>query len=531
MFDPNKFCHIASNARNRTKLACFLYKGKGAEWHQPGFFNPKATELNVDDFIFCYDENQTNVKRPLIEICQVTEKTTDTITVRSIEFAPAALLKVFHDETLLGDGTEDSPLKINPDAIVSEVIHDDTLLGNGTTEAPLGVNPENALYTTDTFVVGANKTVCLLKIPESEAGKRFCFLWVAPLSNSILHQISIDVFSSYAEWTLYSGTKIVGTTWAIKENGFYYFLIRPGLDGSDLIGTKGYLVDTKYGGQYFNIDTTTFITQQPTGVRRSPYLIGKSYYPLKDTDFVTPITTTNKGVTQEDIKGFITSIVHDDTLTGDGTTESPLGVNPAVGNVTLDTAQTITGQKTFAEQTIFTRSKLTGAISFQFQDSTSKRVAFAAGYAPLGDKAFTLSMLRPTANTLQYMLGSPWGGYLTWTEDGISVSATSTDKASRLGHGQLIASQMPSAANNYTWYRKYSDGWVEMGGTNRDSLTVTFPVPLESWAQPEYNVLYDNSGPAPYNDLGSIASINGTGFTKTGQAKAFVWCIVGKALN
>lgn len=28
----------------------------------------------------------------------------------------------------------------------------------------------------------------------------------------------------------------------------------------------------------------------------------------------------------------------------------------------------------------------------------------------------------------------------------------------------LVAVQYPSSANNYTWYRKYSDGWVEMGG-------------------------------------------------------------------
>lgn len=29
----------------------------------------------------------------------------------------------------------------------------------------------------------------------------------------------------------------------------------------------------------------------------------------------------------------------------------------------------------------------------------------------------------------------------------------------------LVAVQRPTADNNYTWYRKYSDGWVEQGGT------------------------------------------------------------------
>ena len=29
----------------------------------------------------------------------------------------------------------------------------------------------------------------------------------------------------------------------------------------------------------------------------------------------------------------------------------------------------------------------------------------------------------------------------------------------------LVDVQYPTAENNYTWYRKYSDGWVEQGGT------------------------------------------------------------------
>ena len=28
----------------------------------------------------------------------------------------------------------------------------------------------------------------------------------------------------------------------------------------------------------------------------------------------------------------------------------------------------------------------------------------------------------------------------------------------------VVAFQMPTSSNNYTWYRKYASGWVEMGG-------------------------------------------------------------------
>ena len=60
-----------------------------------------------------------------------------------------------------------------------------------------------------------------------------------------------------------------------------------------------------------------------------------------------------------------------------------------------------------------------------------------------------------------------------------------TDKVSK-GH-EVIAFQEPTAQNNYTWCRKYADGWVEQGGlatipsrTNvgDSSTNVTFPIPM-----------------------------------------------------
>ena len=51
----------------------------------------------------------------------------------------------------------------------------------------------------------------------------------------------------------------------------------------------------------------------------------------------------------------------------------------------------------------------------------------------------------------------------------------STSKGLRLHDGvqqggymvdPVVAWQAPTAENNYTWYRKYADGWVEQGGHN-----------------------------------------------------------------
>lgn len=64
----------------------------------------------------------------------------------------------------------------------------------------------------------------------------------------------------------------------------------------------------------------------------------------------------------------------------------------------------------------------------------------------------------------------------------------------------LVAVQRPTADNNYTWYRKWSDGWVEQGGRNSvtgygttSNSNITLPVEM---ASDSYDV---------------IATINGAG--------------------
>lgn len=47
---------------------------------------------------------------------------------------------------------------------------------------------------------------------------------------------------------------------------------------------------------------------------------------------------------------------------------------------------------------------------------------------------------------------------------------------------KVIEFQAPTSANNYTWYRKYADGWVEQGGTvttaSNTATPVTLPIPM-----------------------------------------------------
>lgn len=43
----------------------------------------------------------------------------------------------------------------------------------------------------------------------------------------------------------------------------------------------------------------------------------------------------------------------------------------------------------------------------------------------------------------------------------------------------LVAVQYPTSENNYTWARKYSDGWVEQGGKTSQTTSETVVLPFE----------------------------------------------------
>ncbi len=69
--------------------------------------------------------------------------------------------------------------------------------------------------------------------------------------------------------------------------------------------------------------------------------------------------------------------------------------------------------------------------------------------------------------------------------DDIGDSATMigeiTEDVNELKAHEVIAFQAPTAQNNYTWYRKYADGWVEQGGitTNDEYTPVILPIPMQ----------------------------------------------------
>ncbi len=71
-----------------------------------------------------------------------------------------------------------------------------------------------------------------------------------------------------------------------------------------------------------------------------------------------------------------------------------------------------------------------------------------------------------TTNTLRVHDGQTLGGTALARADSVT-DMTGTD--------YVVAWQSPTADNDYTWYRKYRSGWVEMGG-NLSGKSITFPI-------------------------------------------------------
>lgn len=108
-----------------------------------------------------------------------------------------------------------------------------------------------------------------------------------------------------------------------------------------------------------------------------------------------------------------------------------------------------------------------------------------------------------------------------------------------VGH-EVIAFQAPTAGNNYTWYRKYADGWVEQGGnvsTSSDSAyNVVLPVTM---ANDKYTALITRDNGSQDHGSGTINarwcevwSRTTTSFYtwgKYGDATDFSWQVSGMA--
>lgn len=110
------------------------------------------------------------------------------------------------------------------------------------------------------------------------------------------------------------------------------------------------------------------------------------------------------------------------------------------------------------------------------------------------------------------------------------LADVAANTAAIAGADYVVESQLPTAANNYIWYRKYKSGWVEQGGrdaTGTGTKTINLPVTM---ADEYYTVTTATvSNTATHN--ATVLDPTTTSFKAIKQNSVCYWEVKGMAAN
>lgn len=113
-----------------------------------------------------------------------------------------------------------------------------------------------------------------------------------------------------------------------------------------------------------------------------------------------------------------------------------------------------------------------------------------------------------TANTLRVHDGQTPGG----TE--LARAESVTDMT---GTDYVVAWQMPTAENNYTWYRKYKSGWLEQGG-KLSGRSVVFPCAFSQVPTVCTSTIETNTGVVANSVINSVTKTGFAGYKTQGNS-------------
>lgn len=508
MFNKSNFCHIASNNRNDQKGSVFIYKTTDtlAQVTQSGYFNEKLIDINVHDLIIHvqYDPVARTLKKSVLI---VTERTLD-----NVETTPILDQTIVENIDQLGNqidqlgnqvaGIEEKipenasaqnqlatkneiptvPTNISAFNNDSGYITSSALTPYATTQAlndglatkqPAGDYATNSALTSGlalkvAIAQGAENAGKILKIDDSgnvivadESGGASLPILYHTWSDHILNDVSwlrADTFSwqsgdvyvaayehlvaDYENATLQTDTiGDITITYFLAEDGHKICL--PGRESNivALYNKTGvawyYILDLNTANKRFKLPRTKWGF---TGLRDS---VG-GYVAPGLPNITGSVTRNLYSDTPTATGSFVQGSTSDTNIRNDGTGE------PA-GTLSFDASRS---------------SSVYGNSTTVQPPATQMYLYFYVGN-------FAQSAIEQTAGLNAEMFND-------------------------LNAHKVISFQSPTSANNYTWYRKYADGWVEQGGrctvpaTNglsSSSVTVTLPVPIQT---PESAVLSYN---------------------------------------
>ena len=148
---------------------------------------------------------------------------------------------------------------------------------------------------------------------------------------------------------------------------------------------------------------------------------------------------------------------------------SPMDLN-------LDMNNTIELLKDLKDEVDDLRSKYKDITDKEQIDNLLEKIAlFNTNLATFADQLQILDQVPGLEEAVSSMQSTIESINATITEITSSLSALNTRTENLLDF--VVESQLPTAENNYTWYRKYKSGWVEQGGIY-NSADLTFVVEM-----------------------------------------------------
>ena len=107
------------------------------------------------------------------------------------------------------------------------------------------------------------------------------------------------------------------------------------------------------------------------------------------------------------------------------------------------------------------------------------------------------------------------------TDEALETCTNVLADVAELKSHEVIAFQAPTAGNNYTWYRKYADGWVEQGGiTTSGTIVQSVALPV-TMADTNYTIslVATSNNASGKNNVGIVGyeNVSTTGFDTRGN--------------
>ena len=105
--------------------------------------------------------------------------------------------------------------------------------------------------------------------------------------------------------------------------------------------------------------------------------------------------------------------------------------------------------------------------------------------------------------------------------DGETIGGTPLARADSVpdlsGADYVVAWQMPTSNNNYTWYRKYKSGWLEQGG-KLSGRSVVFPYAFSQVPTVCTSTIETNTGVVANSVINSVTSTGFSGYKTQGNS-------------